>query len=201
MLGLPKTTELNRQLPKNAIYAKFGMNSASRNKIDADISRIVITNELSSSTTNIVEGEEVKSIFVVLVKLKRRKFSDGSIITLSKLIPQNMLFVLEYGTEAKLAVYHTKLIETKWQDKQDLKISLNGLNLDFIWDNIVTQIGNIHIERGKTLIEQIELDERQCQIEKEIERLDKRAWREKQPKKKFELVQEINRLRKELEAE
>ncbi len=198
MLGLPKTTELNRQLPKNAIYAKFGMNSASRNKIDADISRIVITNELSPSTTNIVEGEEVKSIFVVLVKLKRRKFSDGSIITLSKLIPQNMLFVLEYGTEAKLAVYHTKLIETQWQDKQDLKISLNGLNLDFMWDNIVTQIGNIHIERGKTLIEQIELDERQCQIEKEIERLDKRAWREKQPKKKFELVQEINRLREEL---
>ena len=198
MLGLPKATELNRQLPKNAIYAKFGMNSASRNKIDADISRIVITNELSSSTTNIVEGEEVKSIFVVLVKLKRRKFSDGSIITLSKLIPQNMLFVLEYGTEAKLAIYHTKLIETKWQDKQDLKIGLNGLNLDFIWDNIVTQIGNIHIERGKTLIEQIELDERQCQIEKEIEKLDKRAWREKQPKKKFELVQEINRLREEL---
>ena len=28
MLGLPKATELNKQLPKKAIYAKFKMNTA-----------------------------------------------------------------------------------------------------------------------------------------------------------------------------
>lgn len=30
MLGLPKTTELRRQLPKTAIYKKFNMNTAAR---------------------------------------------------------------------------------------------------------------------------------------------------------------------------
>ena len=40
MLGLPKTTEMSKQLPKKAIYTKFQMNTAAKEKIDADISRI-----------------------------------------------------------------------------------------------------------------------------------------------------------------
>ena len=45
MLGLPKATELNKQLPKKAIYAKFKMNTTEKEKIDKDISRITIVNE------------------------------------------------------------------------------------------------------------------------------------------------------------
>ena len=70
MLGLPKATELNKQLPKNAIYAKFQMNTAERAKIDADISRITIVNEVSPAKINIADGEQVKSFFVLLVALK-----------------------------------------------------------------------------------------------------------------------------------
>ncbi len=42
MLGLPKSTEMSKQLPKKAVYAKFQMNTAAKDKIDADISRITI---------------------------------------------------------------------------------------------------------------------------------------------------------------
>ena len=44
MLGLPKSTEMSKQLPKKAVYAKFQMNTAAKEKIDADISRITIVN-------------------------------------------------------------------------------------------------------------------------------------------------------------
>ena len=37
MLGLPKSTEMSKQLPKKAVYAKFQMNTAAKEKIDADI--------------------------------------------------------------------------------------------------------------------------------------------------------------------
>lgn len=47
MLGLPKTTEMSKQLPKKAIYTKFQMNTVAKEKIDADISRITIVNEIS----------------------------------------------------------------------------------------------------------------------------------------------------------
>lgn len=198
MLGLPKTTELSKQLPKNAIYAKFQMNTAEKAKIDADISRITIVNEVSAAKINIAEGEQVKSFFVLLVALKRKDFEDKTIITISKLIPQNMLLLLECGDEAKLATYHTKLMQTDWKRKDDFSIELKGLNMDAVWENIIIQIGDIKMDQGNTLDEQIAVDEQRMKLQKEIAKLEKQARAEKQPKKKFELAQQINRLKKEL---
>ena len=53
MLGLPKSTEMSKQLPKKAVYAKFQMNTAAKEKIDADISRITIVNEITPAKINI----------------------------------------------------------------------------------------------------------------------------------------------------
>ena len=200
MLGLPKTTELNKQLPKNAIYAKFQMNTAEKTQIDADISRITIVNEVSAAKVNVAEGEQVKSFFVLQVALKKKDFKEKSIITISKLIPQNMLLVLECEGEAKLATYHTKLMQTEWKRKEELSIELKGLNMDAVWENIIIQIGGIKMDQGNTLDEQIAVDEQQIKIQKEIDRLTKAAKNEKQPKKKFELSQQINKLKQELEV-
>lgn len=112
MLGLPKSTEMSKQLPKKAVYAKFQMNTAAKEKIDADISRIAIVNEISPDKINIPAGEEVKNFFVLLVTLKKKNFDEKNIAILSKLIPQNILFILEYEGQSKIAVYRTKLIQT-----------------------------------------------------------------------------------------
>lgn len=200
MLGLPKSTELNKQLPKKAIYAKFQMNPAEKAKIDADISRITIVNEASAAKLNIADGEQVKSFFVLLVSLKRKNFAERTIITISKLIEQNMLLVLECDAEAKLAVYHTKLMQTDWKGKDDLSVEIKGLNMGVVWENVIVQVGGMTIDQGNTLDEQIAVDERKSKIQKEIDRLTRQAKAEKQPKKKFELSQQINKLKKELEV-
>ena len=199
MLGLPKATELSRQLPKKAIYAKFSMNTAAKNRFDADISRITIVNEISPSTVAIAAGEEVKSFYVLLVALKRKDYDERIIGQLSRLIEQNMLFVLECGDEAKLAIYHNKVMSTDWSAKENLSVSLRGLNLDAVWQNVIVQIGEIQIEQGKTLDEQITIDEKRAKLQKEINKLERLARAEKQPKKKFELVQQKNKLMQKLE--
>lgn len=198
MLGLPKTTELSKQLPKNAIYAKFQMNTAEKAKIDADISRITIVNEVSADKVHIAAGEQVKFFFVLLVALKKKDFNDKTITTISKLIPQNMLLILECGDEAKLATYHAKLMQTEWKRKEELSIDLKGLNLDAVWENIIIQIGGITVDQGNTLDEQIAVDEQRMRIQKELDRLTKAARNEKQPKKRFELAQKANVLKKQL---
>ena len=195
MLGLPKATETNKLLPKKAIYAKFQMNTAAKNKVDEDISRITIVNELSSARVNLAEGENVKSFFVMNVSLKKKDFSESTIAMVSKLIPQNILMVLEHEEVAKLAVYHTKLIQTEWMPKSELSVELKGFDLDAVWENIIIQVGGIRMEQGHSLDEQIALDEKRAKIQKEIDRLEKLARAEKQPKKKFELVQEIRKLK------
>ena len=199
MLGLPKATELSKQLPKNAIYAKFQMNTAERAKIDADISRITIVNEVSAAKVNIAPGEKVQAFFVLQVVLKRREFNERTLIVLSKLIPQNMVLLLEYDGQAKLAVYHTKLLQTSWSDPETLSLAINGLNMDAVWENVIVQIGGIQVQEGNTLDQQLERDEQKAKLEKEIARLQKQLWAEKQPKKKFEIVQRINTLKVKLD--
>lgn len=199
MLGLPKITEISKQLPKSVIYKKFNLNAAERAKIDADISKFTIVNEITSDKLNIVNGEKIKSFFVLLVMLKKKDFDDKNIITVSKLIPQNILILLEFNGEVKLAVYHTKLLQTEWERKESLSVELKGLDMDTVWNNIVVQIGNITISKGNTLEEQIAVDEQKFKLQKEIIRLGKLARAEKQPKKKFQIVKTLNMIKQKLE--
>lgn len=198
MLGLPKSTEVNKQLSKKAIYNKFQLNTVARAKIDVDISRITIVNEVSSERINIADGENIKSFFVICVLLKNKVFDPKNIATLSKLVPQNILFVLEYQDEVKLAINHTRLLQSQWMSKENASVELKGMNLDTVWENIVVQVGDVDIKEGKTLEEQIITDEQQEKLQKEIARLEKQARVEKQPKKKFELVSKIKFLNKQL---
>ena len=198
MLGLPKETEMNKQLPKSAIYAKFQMNRTAKEKMDRDISRIYIVNEVSASKVNLSVGTEIKSFFVLSVILKHKNFDEKNIIALSKLIPQNMVMVLEYEDEAKLAVYHAKLMQTEWLPKESLSLELKGLDLDSVWENIIIQIGNFTVEQGNSLDEQISKNEQREKLQKKIGKLERLARAEKQPKKKFELVSRIRDMEKEL---
>ena len=200
MLGLPKSTELNKPLPKTAIYTKFQMNAAEKAKIDADISRIVIVNEVSAAKLNLAPGESVQAFFVLQVTLKHREFSEKTLITLSKLIPQNMVLLLECDGQAKLAIYHTKLLQTPWRDPAELTLTIKGLTMDAVWENVIVQVGNIRLQTGNTLDQQIAIDEQRAKLKKEIARLEKLAWAEKQPKKKFALVQKVNKLKERLEG-
>lgn len=199
MLGLPKSTELNKQLPKKAIFTTFQLSTAEKAKIDADIAKISIVNEVSAARLNIADGEKTKSFFVLLISLKKREFDEKTVVAISKLIDQNLLFILAYEGEAKLATHHLKLMQTEWRKIDELSIELNGLNMDTVWENIIAQIGDIQVSKGTTLDEQIAINEQRAKIEREIETLTKRSRAENQPKKKFELAQKINKLRENLD--
>ena len=198
MLGLPKATEMSKQLPKKAIYMKFQMTTSAKDKIAADISRITIVNEIAPNKVNIPAGDEVKSFFVLLVTLKRKDFDEKIIATLSKLIPQNILFVLEYNGESKLAVYRLKVMQTGWKPTEEQSVELQGLTLDKVWENIIRSLELGVWNEELSIDENIELHEKQAKLQKEITRLEKQARTEKQPKKKFELVQKIKELRRNL---
>lgn len=198
MLGLPKTTEIRKQISKKAVYTKFQMNTSAKEKFDADISKVILVNEVNSDSVNIPAGENVGGFFVMLVVLKRRDFDEKIIAALSKMIKQNILFILEYEGESKLAIYHTKLMQTDWKNSDEQRIELQGLNFDKVWENIVIAVGGIELEQGNTLAEQVEKDDLKAKLAKDIEKLEKQAHNEKQPNKKFQLASQVKALKKQL---
>ena len=199
MYGLPQTTEIRKQLPKKAIYAKFELKPAQRDGFDVDVSRIDIVAVVSATTVPAVAaGESIKEFYVLAVQLKRKDYDEKNIAMLSKLIPQNILFALQYEDETQLAVYHTKLIRSSWKQTDDTTITLTGLNLDTVWENIIKAIGEIQVQEGKTLIEQIQDDEQRTKTLRLIAELEKKMAKEVQPRKKRELFEQVKGLKREI---
>ena len=196
MFGFPSSTEIKKQLPKRAIYAKFDMSASQRECFDADISRIDISEMVSSKTVPALsEGKEVKEIYLLNIQLKRKEYDAKNIAMLSKLIPQKMVFALEYEEEVQFAIYHTKLITAAWIPVEEAKLSLSGLNLDSVWDNIVKQIGHIEVQEGNTLTEQIKADEEHAKLIAQIKMLERKMVNEKQPRRKREYFEQIKKLK------
>ena len=196
MFGLPANTEVGTQLPKKSIYAKFAMNSSEKEKFDADISSIVIANAVDGR--HLAEGEKVKSFYVLSVQLKQKDYDPKNILTLVKLINQNILFALVYEEQVQFAIHHTKLITSSWQSTAEANISLSGLDLDAVWENIVKGVGNIDVTEGNTLTEQIKVEDARVKITAQIASLQKKLNSEKQFNRQIEINAQIKALRKQL---
>jgi len=201
MINLPKITELHKPLPKSQIYKKFQFNNAQQTKFDADISRIDIVNEVSSRTIpSIQQGKKINSIYVLSVTLKTKDYDSKNIEKISKIIPQNLVFALQYEEEIQLAVFCEKIFTTSWIHETKAKLELKGLNFDEVWENIIKQIEGGEWDSNLSLSENIELKEKKEKLQKEIDKLEKLARKEIQPKKKFELVNKKKKLEEELNS-
>lgn len=200
MFGLPKSTDINKQLPKKMIFEKFKTNATDRKLFDDQISRLVIVSEVSPQTVSIAATEDVSAVYIILVTLKAADCDKKNIALLSKLIDQRMLFVMQFEDTIRLAVYRAdRVLISERKPFDDWKLNLSGLDLSAVWENIIAVIGGIDITKGKGLDETILQNERTEKMTKQITTLEKKAMNEKQPRRKWELVNEINKLKAELE--
>lgn len=196
MLGLPASTEINKQVPKKTIFAKFEMKPAQRDHFDEDVARLTLVNAISPTTIPALsKGEQIECIYVMSVTLKKKEYDLKNILLLSKLIPQKILFALKYEEYVQLAINHTKLICGDWQPELNYSITLQGLNLDKVWESLVVSIGDITVEEGSTLEQQIQIDDTRAKILKQIEQLEAKARNEKQPRKKLEYFNQLKKLK------
>ncbi len=200
MLGLPTSTEVKRQLPKSQLYKQLNWTASQQKNFDADVSRLDFVNWISPRTMPaIATGNEVKEIFVVEVTLKQRDFDPKMITLLAKSIPQRIVYLLRFEEEGVLAVYHTKLFTSTWQTWHAMSLQgVTGLNLDTIWENIVSSIGDFSVEADKNLNEQIKVDEESAKLERQIASLERQMNATKQPRRKRELYRMIQTLRTDM---
>ena len=201
MLGLPASTEIHKLITRKRVYEHFGadMSAERRKRFEADIARMVLTNEVSPVSINLPAGEQVQSFFVLQVTLKEKEFDAQNIALLARLFGQRLVMMLEYEGWQRLALWQGRLYMTEWADTGAWTLPLTGLNLDQAWEHIVAQIAGIDREPGRALDEQLAQAAQREKLQKEIARLEKQAWAERQPKKKFELVQKIKAKQKKME--
>ena len=202
MYGLPQSTIVKkRQLPKSKVFEKFDLKPSQRESFDADISRIDIVAVVSSSTVPAVApGENIKEFYVLAVQLKRKEYDAKNITLLSRFIPNKVVFALHFEEQVQFAINHTRLITSKWQllTTNSSFLILQGLTLDTVWDNIVISIGDIQVEDGKTVAEQITADDQKAKLLAQIANLERKIAIEKQPRRKREYFEQIKKLKSQI---
>ena len=203
MIDFPSSTKVGRRLPKEAFYKHLPLSAALKAKFVSDVDRIVVENSLTKDNLNLAKTTDVEEILLLSMLLKKKDF-DGKIVeAIARQNPHKLIFLLEYENQRQLAVYYKKLYRSEWVQEEDINLRLSGDTLDAIWEDLVRQIA-IHSDAvlGKndlTLDEQLENQDEIDKLNMVIGKTETEAWKEQQPKKKFELYKQVQKYKEQLE--
>lgn len=208
MLGLPRSTEVNRRVAKEKLYANATLTTSAKDMIKDQIESVVWRNKLADSTVGVAAGESVKEIQVFEVVL-RQKALDGRVLpAIARAIPYKILFVLTFGGDAQAwmeaagTFYNTDWFSLDLPAGQagSFTLKFEGLNLDAVYENLARQISGGRLDAEGDIAEAVERDKRRQKLVREIAVLEKKVLREKQFNHQVELNGQLKRLRAELEG-
>lgn len=215
MLGLPKTTEFNKRIPKQKFYENLSVTPAVKKAFTEQIKIIYWRNKLAATTLNLAPGEQVTEIEIFEVKLNSPDLDENVLRLIDREIPYHILFLLEYDGKyqavmgykeaagsGKAAFKVDRYYHTDWLAEEDLPLHLEGLTIDAVYENLIRQIAGERLTGGEstTLKESVEQQKQREQLEKQIAALEAKMKKEKQLNRKMELKAEIKMLRKEFES-
>ena len=216
MIGLPKTTEFNRRIPKKKFYENMDISPALKKVFVEQVKNIYWRNKIAVSTTNLAAGKEVTEIEVFEVYLNSPVLDDGLLRQIDREIPYHILFLLEYQEEYQAWIGYKEAMlsgnkafkvnsyyHTDWLSEEELPLKITGLSLDEVYENFVRQIAgnNLKVQTfGESLKNTIERNEKKQVVQKQIALLQSKIRKEKQLNKQMQMNHELKKLRKELES-
>ena len=200
MLGLPRSTEVNRRVAKEKLYQNATLTPQTRDMIKEQIESVIWKNKLADSTVGINAGKDIKEIQVFEVQLRQRELDKRVLPAIAKAIPYKILFVLVFGDETQVWIEASgTFYNTDWQPLGGFMLKFDGLNLDAVYENLARQISGGRLGTDGDIEEAVDRDKQRQRLERDIVALEKKLLREKQFNKQVELNGELKRLKKELE--
>lgn len=203
MIDFPTATAIHRRLPKDAFYKRLPLTKALKEKFVSEVERIVVENSLTQESLNLTTDSNIKEIILLSITLKKQEIDGKVIEAIARQNPHKLVFMLIYEDSRQLALYHGKLYRTQWTDAVEVDLKLRGFSLNEIWEAFVEQIA-LRGERAEnaaplSVDERLARQEQIQKLEKLITKIEYAAWKEQQPKKRFELYSRLREHRSKLE--
>ena len=210
MLGFPASTEFGKRIPKQKFYEKIDISPALKRVFVEQIKLIYWRNKLAASTLNISAGEAVTEIEVFELRLNEPRFDEAVLKQIDKEIPYHILFILTCDGKAQAWIGYkeatgadsfkvNRYYHTDWMPEDELKFSVDGLNMDDVYASLVRQIAGdaLTADSGESLRESVERDDKKKLLEKQIAALESKMRRERQLNRRMEMNAELKELRRE----
>ena len=200
MLGLSPSTEVNKRISKEKLYANASLTPQVRELIKSQIEAVIWRNKLAESTVGIGVGKDIEEIQVFEVQLRQRELDKRALTAIAKAIPYKILFMLVFEEEVQAWIeVEGVFYNTGWVITDTLLLRFEGLNLDTVYENLARQISGGRLGPDGDIAEAVECDKIRQKLEREIEALEKKLLREKQFNRQVEINGKLKRLRAERE--
>ena len=213
VVGFPQATEFNKRIPKQKFYENLDVSPALHRMFVDQIKLVYWRNKLAASTLNIAAGEAVTEIEVFEVRLNDPQLDEAVLKQIDKEIPYHILFLLTCDGKAQVWIGYKeaaasgsnafkvgRYYHTDWIPEDELHLSIDGLNMDAVYESLVRQIAGdkLQTDSGESLKESVERDEKKKQLEKQISVLENKMKKEKQLNRRMEMNAEIKKIQSEL---
>jgi hypothetical protein len=211
MLVLPRTSIVNRFVPKNS-FDKF-TNTKQKKLFSEYVDKIKWANKLSTQTVKL-EGKDVKEIQVFEIFLKKKHSAEDVLNIIDRFIPYHILFVLHFDGELMYSIAQkhpnpnsedNSVIDwrfgSNWinDNANDFKLNLKK-SLDHVFSDFCRQINGKIKNQNKSLQEIISQEQKIKQLLIDINKLESEIRSSKQFNLKVELNLKLNEKKKELES-
>ena len=201
MLGLPRSTQVNRRVAKEKLYQNAALTPQTREMIKDQIESVFWRNKLADSTMAISAGETAPEIQIFEIQLRQRELDKRVLPAIAKAIPYKILFILVFDDEAQAWIEASgTFYNTDWQSLDGFTLKFEGLNLDAVYENLARQISGGRLGTDGDIEEAVDRDKKRQKLERDIAALENKLLREKQFNKQVELNGELKRIKKELEG-
>lgn len=215
MLGLPKSTEFDKRIPKQKFYDNLTVSPTLKRSFVDQIRIIYWANKIAPSTVNLAEGKNVTEIEVFHIQLNQETLDENVLKQIDREVPYHILFVLEYDGKYKAVIGYKeaagsgkasfkvdRYYQTEWLPETNLPVHLDGLNIDAVYENFVRQIAGDVLQAAtphESLKESVARDDRRDALQNQINKLQAKIRKEKQLNRQVEMNAELKKLRGELE--
>lgn len=221
MIGLPKTTEFNKRIPKQKFYENMDISPALKKIFVEQVRIIYWKNKIAASTTNLAAGTNVTELEVFEIRLNSLVLDDSLLRQMDKEIPYYILFLLEYQGKYQAWIGYKEAAasgnkalgnkafkvngyyHTEWLAEEALPLKLEGLHLDAVYENFVRQIAGDNLKAevaGESLKESVAREEQKQALQKQIDILKNKIRKEKQLNRQIEMNANLKNLRKEFKS-
>ena len=215
MLGLPKSTEFNKRIPKQKFYDNLNVRSALKRSFIDQIKVIYWANKIAAATLNLAEGKNVTEIEVFEVRLNVPTLDEAVLKQIDREIPYHILFIMEYEDKYKAVIGYKEessgntafkvncYYSTEWMNADALPLKLEGLSVDSVYENFVRQIAGNALAAstsGETLKASVDRDEKRQALQTQIAKLQAKIKKEKQLNRQMQLNSELKELKEELNS-
>lgn len=209
MIVFPMSTLVGKTVPKTAFYRNLEVNGKMRQRFVDDVASVTWTAKLAPSTLSVADGKTVHEIAVFRIELKGEAVPTDVLAFIDRQMPRHTLFLLQHDDDFCLLVNYkewhdaantrfdiVKTFQTSWTSADKLSLSLEGQDMEAVYSAIVKQVAGAGItSEAKDIHTAVAQTKEQEALRQKMAALEAKIAKERQPKKKFELHQQLVKLK------